>query len=364
MRNLLLGSQYLQQLLQKNQDAQVKAFTRELDNAQSMVTVLRDRSDSERLIAQLPQALDNLERYKTGAAKVVELFKQRNHALAQMDWIDPQLADLAKPLQQRLIAGMQKAYSASDRNVLQGNQLLWGLLFAALVLGALLACNVGHALVHGLRQINLMLQDMADGEGDLGPLASSFNIFVEKIRQTVAEVAKASPALVQAGENLQQSAQRLPRCGTTARSKQQMACAITQMAACAQEMANRAGYGQQLSHDTCWATHDGLRCVESNRQAMQGQNEKVARLSDVIQSLSADSERIGSVLVVIGSIAQQTKMLGLNAEIEAARAGEQAEVAGNVGAGVMRANQISENAYATVEKLVHLREVFAICRRN
>jgi methyl-accepting chemotaxis protein len=136
------------------------------------------------------------------------------------------------------------------------------------------------------------------------------------------------------------------------------------MAACAQEMANRAGYGQQLSHDTCWATHDGLRCVESNRQAMQGQNEKVARLSDVIQSLSADSERIGSVLVVIGSIAQQTKMLGLNAEIEAARAGEQAEVAGNVGAGVMRANQISENAYATVEKLVHLREVFAICRRN
>jgi hypothetical protein len=189
MRNLLLGSQYLQQLLQKNQDAQVKAFTRELDNAQSMVTVLRDRSDSERLIAQLPQALDNLERYKTGAAKVVELFKQRNHALAQMDWIDPQLAELAKPLQQRLIAGMQKAYSASDRNVLQGNQLLWGLLFAALVLGALLACGVRHALVHGLRQINLMLQDMADGEGDLGPLASSFNIFVEKICQTVAEVA-------------------------------------------------------------------------------------------------------------------------------------------------------------------------------
>ena len=58
MRHLLLGSQYLYQFLQENQDAQVTAFTRELDNAQSMIGVLRDRSSSERLIEQLTQALE------------------------------------------------------------------------------------------------------------------------------------------------------------------------------------------------------------------------------------------------------------------------------------------------------------------
>lgn len=336
MRNLLLGSQYLYQFLQENQDTQVKAFTRELDNAQSMITVLRDRSSSERLIAQLTQALDSLERYKAAAAKVVELVKQRNDALVQMDRIDPQIAELASRLQQRLMADMQAAASATDSTVLQVNQLLWGLLFAALVLGALLAYGIGQALVRGLRQINLMLQDMAEGEGDLtkrlpilgkddlGLLASSFNTFVEKIRQTVAEVAQASHTLEQAGENLQQSAQRAHQDVEQQRDESmQIASAMTQMAASAQEMASSAGQGQQLSRDTREAAHDGLRCVESNRQAMQSLTEKVTRLSDVIESLSADSERIGSVLVVIGSIAQQTNLLALNAAIEAARAGEQ-----------------------------------------
>ncbi|WP_374529082.1 methyl-accepting chemotaxis protein [Pseudomonas sp. 32.2.56] len=98
---------------------------------------------------------------------------------------------------------------------------------------------------------------------------------------------------------------------------------MTQMAASAQEMASSAGQGQQLSRETREAAHDGLRCVESNRQAMQSLTEKVARLSDVIESLSTDSERIGSVLAVIGSIAEQTNLLALNAAIEAARAGDQ-----------------------------------------
>ncbi|WP_436070402.1 methyl-accepting chemotaxis protein [Pseudomonas sp. LjRoot71] len=98
---------------------------------------------------------------------------------------------------------------------------------------------------------------------------------------------------------------------------------MTQMAASAQEMASSAGQGQQLSRDTREAAHDGLRCVESNRQAMQSLTEKFARLSDVIESLSTESERIGSVLAVIGSIAEQTNLLALNAAIEAARAGDQ-----------------------------------------
>ena len=336
MRNLLLGSQYLYQFLQENQEAQVKAFTSELDNAQSMISVLRDRSSSERLTAQLDQALASLELYKAAAAKVVELVQARNDTLAQMDRIDPQISDLASRLQKSLMDSMQQAASAADGTVLQVNQLLWGLLLAALLFGALLAYGVVAALVRGLGRINLMLQDMAEGEGDLtkrlpvhgrddlGQLASNFNTFVEKIRITVAEVAQASRTLEQAGEDLQESAQRAHRDVEQQRDEStQIASAMTQMAASAQEMAQSAIHGQQLSRDTRQAADDGLARVQGNRQAMHSLTDKVGRLAEVIEFLSADSERIGSVLAVIRSIAEQTNLLALNAAIEAARAGEQ-----------------------------------------
>jgi len=336
MRNLLLGSQYLYRFLQENQEEQVKAFTLELDNAQSMISVLRDRSSSERLTTQLNQALASLELYKAAAAKVVELVRARNDTLQQMDRIDPQISDLASRLQQSLMGAMQEAASAADSTVLQVNQLLWSLLAAALLFGALLAYGVGAALVRGLSQINLMLQDMAEGEGDLtkrlpihgrddlGQLASSFNTFVEKIRITVAEVAQASHTLEQAGEDLQGSAQRAHQDVEQQRDEStQIASAMIQMAASAQQMAQSAEHGQQLSRETRKAADDGLQRVQGNRQAMSSLTDKVGRLAEVIESLSADSERIGSVLAVIRSIAEQTNLLALNAAIEAARAGDQ-----------------------------------------
>ncbi|MEX6502694.1 methyl-accepting chemotaxis protein [Pseudomonas sp. 25A3E] len=336
MRHLLLGSQYLYQFLQENQAEQAEAFSRELDNAQSMLGVLRDRSSSERLTGQLNQALASLALYKSAAAKVVDLVARRNETLSQMSRIDPQIASLASRLQQSLMASMQQAASAADATVLQVNRLLWGLVAAAVLFGGLVAYGVVAALLRSLRQINLMLQDMAEGEGDLtkrlpvhgrddlGQLASNFNTFVEKIRATVAQVAQASQTLERAGEGLQASAQRAHQDVELQREESaQIASAMTQMAASAQEMARSAEQGRQLSVDTRQAAAQGLTRVQDNRQVMHSLTDKVERLAVVVEALSSDSERIGSVLAVIRSIAEQTNLLALNAAIEAARAGDQ-----------------------------------------
>ena len=336
MRHLLLGSQYLYQFLQENQAEQATAFSQELDNAQSMIGVLRDRSSSERLSGQLNQALASLELYKAAAAKVVELVATRNATLSQMGLIDPQIADLARRLQQSLMASMEQAASAADATVSQVNSLLWGLVLAAVLFGVLVAYGVAAALLRSLRQINLMLQDMAAGQGDLtkrlpvqgrddlGQLASNFNTFVEKIRGTVSQVAQASHTLERAGADLQASAQRAHQDVELQREESaQIASAMTEMAASAQEMAQSAEHGQQLSSDTRRAAGEGLTRVQDNRQVMHSLTDKVSQLAQVIEALSSDSERIGSVLAVIRSIAEQTNLLALNAAIEAARAGDQ-----------------------------------------
>lgn len=55
---------------------------------------------------------------------------------------------------------------------------------------------------------------------------------------------------------------------------------------------------------------------------MQNLLVEVQNTTDVIHQLEGDSHRIGKVLEVIHSVAEQTNLLALNAAIEAARAGE------------------------------------------
>ncbi|MBH2036325.1 MAG: methyl-accepting chemotaxis protein [Pseudomonadales bacterium] len=368
MRHLLLGSQYLYQFLQENQPEQATAFQRELENAQSMMSVLRDRTSSDSTKSKLQAALAALELYKTAADKLVQLVAVHNQAVQSMDKIDPQIADFAQQLQGSIMAAMQDAAVAAEETVVEVNQLFWSVVLAGILFGALLAYGIGAALVRSLHRINQMLQDMAAGEGDLtkrlpvhgrddlGRLALSFNTFVEKIRGTVADVALASHTLERAAVDLQDNAQTAGADVSRQRHENsQIAAAMTQVAASALQMASSAELAEQLSHDAHQSAASGLARVKSNRDAMDSLTEKVDKLAQVIDSLRKDSGLIGSVLAVIRSIAEQTNLLALNAAIEAARAGDEgrgfAVVADEVRSLAQRTQQSTEEIQGIIQTL-------------
>lgn len=66
----------------------------------------------------------------------------------------------------------------------------------------------------------------------------------------------------------------------------------------------------------------GIDSVSQVISEVGGLTEEVSQASNVIKQLEADSDNIGTVLVLIRDIAEQTNLLALNAAIEAARAGE------------------------------------------
>jgi methyl-accepting chemotaxis protein len=66
----------------------------------------------------------------------------------------------------------------------------------------------------------------------------------------------------------------------------------------------------------------GMKSVELVINEVGGLTDEVMRATEVIKQLESDSSNIGTVLVLIRDIAEQTNLLALNAAIEAARAGE------------------------------------------
>lgn len=66
----------------------------------------------------------------------------------------------------------------------------------------------------------------------------------------------------------------------------------------------------------------GLDAVEQSVQGMVAVREKVQTIAQTILDLSNQTQQVGEITAVVNNLAQQSKMLALNASIEASKAGE------------------------------------------
>nr|WP_286947588.1 methyl-accepting chemotaxis protein [Pseudomonas sp. UBA6718] len=167
-------------------------------------------------------------------------------------------------------------------------------------------------------RVNVHSQD------ELGELGEVFNGTVAKIRdlidlvgQTVVEVERQADRVeLVSGESSQAvSAQR--------GQIEQVATAMNEMSATAQEVARSAAAAVSSAQSVNDETVSGRAMVESQVGSIQRLASEIDQSVGVINQLAADSASISQVLDVIKGIAGQTNLLALNAAIEAARAGEQ-----------------------------------------
>ncbi|MBU3057278.1 methyl-accepting chemotaxis protein [Pseudomonas indica] len=164
----------------------------------------------------------------------------------------------------------------------------------------------------------------ARSRDELGELGQVFNgtvakihDLIERVGQTVAEVERQADRVeVVSGESNQAVSGQLGQI-------EQVATAMNQMSATAQEVARSAAAAVGSAQSVNQETVSGRALVESQVGSIQRLAGEIDQSVLVINQLASDSSAISQVLDVIKGIAEQTNLLALNAAIEAARAGEQ-----------------------------------------
>ncbi|KXG80805.1 methyl-accepting chemotaxis protein [Pseudomonas mosselii] len=207
-------------------------------------------------------------------------------------------------------------------------------LIAVVVIIALLGLLI-RVLMEPLHVMGRAMRDIAEGEGDLtrrlnihaqdefGSLAQSFNRFVERIHESIREVASATGQVnAVASQVVNASNASIHNADQQSSRTSSVAAAINQLGAAAQEIAQNAALASQHSSAARGLAEEGQQVVGETINVMNQLSARISDASGNIETLNNHTANIGQILDVISGISQQTNLLALNAAIEAARAGE------------------------------------------
>jgi len=187
---------------------------------------------------------------------------------------------------------------------------------------------------HSIRQLSEATEQLAQGDltaqvalstrdelsevaNGINRMASAFAKLVGRVTGSINQVATAAEELSTITTQTQQGV------SSQQQEIEMVASSINEMGASVQEVARSAGRAAEAANDANREAQNGQGVVNSTRQAIGRLATDIGESASSIKQLEQDSRNIGSVLVVIKEIAEQTNLLALNAAIEAARAGEQ-----------------------------------------
>ncbi|SDU60266.1 methyl-accepting chemotaxis protein [Pseudomonas moraviensis] len=241
-----------------------------------------------------------------------------------------------------------------------------GLIIAGI--GLLVIWLVGHGIARPLKQMVAMLDDIAQGEGDLtrrlssdrsdelGSIAKGFNTFLAKLQAMITQVVTSVQSVSDSSEHTADIAIRT-NIGVQKQMAEidQVATAVQEMTATAQDVARNATQAAQAASHADQAASQGMQIVRDTSNSIGVLAVEIGKAVDVVQTLAKDSENINAILTAIRGIAEQTNLLALNAAIEAARAGEQgrgfAVVADEVRNLAQKTQKATEEIQAMIQQL-------------
>lgn len=163
-----------------------------------------------------------------------------------------------------------------------------------------------------------------NSKDDLGDIAQGINTFIENLQEIIIEVKGCTDQLSGGVSHLRLQCSESNDILTDHQLEtDQVVTAIEELSVSSQFVASNASDAAQFTQEANNSGESSKTTIINAQNSLTQLVEEVEQATLNVTKMSNETQEISSILSTIGSIADQTNLLALNAAIEAARAGEQ-----------------------------------------
>lgn len=241
---------------------------------------------------------------------------------------------------------------------------LFGAAIVALL--SLLLVFIGRNILGRIKAINVMMESIANGDGDLtvrmnakgndelAQLAHSFDTFINKLHGNIKELSGVMTVLTESSCSSEEAAMKsMSNADKQKQQSESVATAVNQLVMTSNEVTANIENAATNADKIKGNAHQALQQTQSTNDSINVLVENIAESQDLIVQLEEQSREINQVVTTIQGIAEQTNLLALNAAIEAARAGDHGRGFAVVASEVRELSLMTNDSTHQIESTIH-----------
>lgn len=316
----------------------------EMDDAQTFLvdknsgTILADRDSS--LISQKLGASGQSSFYQDMAQRI----NDQNYDFTTIDG-EMTVSQEVQGTDWILVSYIPKSTVLADLVALRTRMIVIGVI--CIILLCVLIERMTHVVVKPVKEMTNVITQMASGDftvsvnprgnDEIAVMGYSVQHFIESMKQMITQIGQVSQILSEQAQSSKSVSTELNSAteiqsrsmGELNSTVDQLAVSVNEIAENATQLAGVAADTKKDSdvvdvkmRETVEVSEKGRQDMEKVSKALEGIELSIHNLQEAVDKVGTASGEIVDITNLIGSIAEETNLLSLNASIEAARAGE------------------------------------------